>query len=60
MALFSCSFLCLFLWTHLLSLGKGLGGGQKGACDEPAPRGLRPGKLGKMYAAMIYLGRMRV
>ena len=26
----------------------------------PPPRGLRTGKLGKMYAAMIYIGRMRV
>jgi len=33
---------------------------QGGACNEPPPRGLRTGKLGKMYAAMIYIGRMRV
>jgi len=31
-----------------------------GACNEPPPRGLRTRKLGKMYAAMIYIGRMRV
>jgi len=30
------------------------------ACNEPPPRGLRTGKPGKMYAAMIYIGRMRV
>jgi len=31
-----------------------------GACNVPPPRGLRTGKLGKMHAAMIYIGRMRV
>ena len=35
-------------------------GGQRGACNVPPPRGLRTGKLGKIYAAMIYIGRMRV
>ena len=30
------------------------------SCNEPPPRGLRTGKRGKMYAAMIYIGRMRV
>jgi len=35
------------------------GGGQRGACNEPPPRGLLTGKPGKMYA-MIYIGRMRV
>jgi len=35
-------------------------GGQRGACNVPPPRGLRMGKPGKLYAAMIYIGRMRV
>jgi len=41
-------------------LGTGLGGGRRGACNVPPLRGLRTGKLGKMYAAMIYIGRTRV
>jgi len=57
-ALFLGPFLCSFL--NLLSLGTGLGGRQRGACNAPPPRGLRTGKPGKMYAAMIYIGRMRV
>ena len=57
---FFCSFLSSFPWAHLLFLGTSQGGGQRGACNEPPARGLRTGKLGKMYAAMIYIGRMRV
>ena len=34
-----------------LSLGRAEG--TRGACNEPPLRGLRTGKLGKMYAAMI-------
>ena len=52
--------LCQVPWTRLLFLGTGLGGGQRGACNEPPLCGLRTGKPGKMYAAMIYIGRMRV
>ena len=40
--------------------GQAWGEGKRGACNEPLLRGLRTGKLGKMYAAMIYIGRMRV
>jgi len=47
-------------WCALHLLGTGLGGGQRGACNVPPPRGLRTGKLCKMYAAMIYIGRMRL
>jgi len=53
-------FLCSFFGAHLLFLGTGLGGGRRGACNVPPPRGLRTGKPGKMYAAIIYIGRMRV
>ena len=42
-----------FLWDRP-------GGGQRGACNEPPPRGLRTGKPGKMYAAMMNIGRTRV
>jgi len=52
-------FLLSFLW-FLNLLGKGLGGGQRGACNVPPPRGQRTGKPGKIYAAMIYIGRTRV
>jgi len=38
----------------------GPGGGHKGSLQRAAERGLRTGKPGKMYAAMIYIGRMRV
>ena len=53
-------FLCSFFGAHLLFHGTGLGGGRRGAYNVPPPRGLRTGKPGKMYAAMIYIGRMRV
>jgi len=39
---------------------EGPGGGHKGSLQRAASRGLRTGKLGKMYAAMIYIGGMRV
>jgi len=41
---FLCSFLCDFLGAHLLFLGTGLGGGQRGACNVPPSRGKRMGK----------------
>ena len=41
-------------------MGQAWAEGKRGACNEPPLRGLRTGKLGKMYAAMIYIGRMRV
>jgi len=55
---FVISFVISWCAPHLP--GTGLGGGRRGACNVPPPRGLRTGKLGKMYAAMIYIGRMRV
>ena len=53
-------FFCLVPWALLLFLGTGLGGGQREACNEPPLRGLWTGKPGKMYAAMVYIGQMRV
>jgi len=60
-----CAFLYFFpsvsfLGAFISFLGTGLGGGQREACNEPPLRGLRRGKPGKMYTAMIYRGRMRV
>ena len=50
--------LCQVPWARLfLFLGQA---GQREACNEPLLRGLRTGKPGKMYAAMTYIGRMRV
>ena len=37
-------------------LGQAWAEGKGGARNEPLPRGLRTGKLGKMYTAMIYIG----
>jgi len=45
-------FLSLFPWCASI-LGAGLGGGQRGACNVPPPRGQRTGNLGKMYAAIL-------
>jgi len=58
-SLFLCHFPLWFLWCAPI-FGTGLGGGRRGAGNVPPPRGLRTGKPGKMYAAMIYIGRMRV
>jgi len=48
---FFCYFLCDFLGR--IYLGTGLGGGQRGACNVPPPRGQRTGKTDKMYAAIV-------
>ena len=56
-----CHFLCHFPWCAVISSGTGPpGGGYKGNLQRAASRGLRRGEPGKMYAAMIYIGRMRV
>ena len=46
------TFLCDSLGATYL-LGTGLGGGQRGACNVPPPRGQRARKAGKMYAAIV-------
>ena len=57
---FFCYFLCDFFGAPSIFLGQAWAEGKRGACNVPPPRGLRTGKPGKMYAAMIYIGRMRV
>jgi len=49
-----------FLGRVYSFLGQAWAEGKRGACNERPLRGLRTGKPGKMYAAMIYIGRMRV
>jgi len=44
------SFVISLVRTYLL--GPGLGGGQRGACNVPSPRGQRTGKIDKMHAAI--------
>jgi len=54
-------FILSFVLSLIYSLlGQAWAEGKRGACNVPPPRGLRTGKPGKMYAAMIYIGRMRV
>jgi len=45
-----------FLGRLYCFLGQAWAEGKRGACNEPPLRGLLTGKLGKMYAAMIYIG----
>ena len=44
--------ICLFPWCAITSR-EGRAESTRGACNEPSLRGLRTGKLGIMYAAMI-------
>ena len=48
------------LGAFISFLATGQAGGQREACNEPPLHGLRTGKPGKMYAAIIYRGRMLV
>ena len=48
------------LATVLFFIGTGLGGGQRGACNEPLRADCGQENRIKMYTAMIYIGRMRV
>jgi len=47
-----------FVISSVISLvfyprGKGLGGGQRGACNLPPPRALRTGQMDKIYTAIV-------
>jgi len=57
---FLCHFLRHFPWCAVITSGTGPGGGNKGSLQRAASRGLRTGEPRKVYAAMIYIGRMRV
>jgi len=60
-ALFLCFFpLSISLGASTFLRGTGLGGGQRGACNEPPLRGQRTGKRTVHILAMISIGRMRV
>ena len=39
--------------VRIYLLGTGLGGGRRGACNVPPPRGQRMGKTDKMHAAIV-------
>jgi len=49
-----------FLGRIYSFLGQVWAESKRGVCNEPSPRRLRTGKLGKMHAAMMYIGCMRV